>query len=271
MYAAVGVVGLTVLGGAVITAIATASYGAVRGDDDLGPLAGAVVGGLGAGLLGMFAFDTFSAPFSSWNLWLLAAMGVGLYEEVRARQPDLAPRPLRFTRDRWLLPAVGLLAGLVVYVATPTHVAVELRFFSLSSQYLSQSKKANDDYIGRIIVETVCDVGSRAVAPDIKVDCFDPLNYGPGTGIARLQASNREDLRLAFFRFGGAIKRVPNTTVTVTSPRPAPIGKPTWARTAPVVGLLLGVEAALLLPVFVLPASPKRQRRRAKELATVTG
>jgi hypothetical protein len=219
----------------------------------------------------MFAFDTFSAPFSSWNLWLLAAMGVGLYEEVRARQPDLAPRPLRFTRDRWLLPAVGLLAGLVVYVATPTHVAVELRFFSLSSQYLSQSKKANDDYIGRIIVETVCDVGSRAVAPDIKVDCFDPLNYGPGTGIARLQASNREDLRLAFFRFGGAIKRVPNTTVTVTSPRPAPIGKPTWARTAPVVGLLLGVEAALLLPVFVLPASPKRQRRRAKELATVTG
>ncbi len=273
MYAAVGAVGLTVLTGALLTGLATASYGALKGDEDLGPLSGAVFGGLATSVLGMFAFDTFSAPFSSWNLWLLAALGVGLYEQVRAKQPNLEPRPVRLTRDRLLLPAVGLLAGLVLYLATPTHVAVEFRFFSLSSQYLSQSKKPNDDYIGRIIVETVCDVGTRAVASDIKVDCFDPLNYGPGTGVARLQAKNREDLRAAFFRFGGAIRRVPNTTITVTSPRPAPIGKPTWARVAPLVGLTLGAEAALLLPAFAIPDRRQLRRRvgELKELATVTG
>ena len=84
MYAAVGVVGLTALTAAVGAAVLTASYGALRGDPDTGLLGGAVVGGLAAGVLGMFAFDTFSAPISSWNFWLLAALGVGLYEEVRA-------------------------------------------------------------------------------------------------------------------------------------------------------------------------------------------
>lgn len=273
-YASVGIVGLTALAGAVGTAILTASYGAIRGDPETGLTGGAIVGGLAAGLLGMFAFDTFSAPISSWNFWLLAALGVGLYEEVRAKRADLVPRPIRFNRDRWALPVIGLVTGLVIVLVAPTHVAVEMRFFTLSSQYLSKSKKANDDYIGRLLVETVCDVGARAVGPDITVDCFDPLNFGPGTGVVRLQADNREDLRVAFFRFGGAAQRVPNTSITVISPTPAPISRPTWARTAPVVGMLLGLEAALLLPAFSLPgAQPVRRRlkRRQNELAPVAG
>ncbi len=276
-YAAVGVVGLALLAAAVGTAIVTGAYGAVRGDDDAGPMAGAVVGGLGAGLLGMFAFDTFSAPISSWNFWLLAALAVGLYEEVRAKQADLAPRPIRITRDRIALPAAGLVLGLAINLLAPTHVALELRFFTLSSEYLSQSRKSNDDYIGRVLVETVCDVGSRAVAPQVKVDCFDPLNFGPGTGVARLQTADSAALRAALFRFGGAARRVPNTRLIVTSRRPSPVGRPTWARTAPVTGVLLGLEAALLVPVFRLPRGRLRRPRRwlrkrpDDQLATVAG
>ena len=165
-------------------------------------------------------------------------------------------------RDRWLLPVAGLVGGLVVFLVAPTHVAIEGRFFTLSSQYLSKSKKANDDYIGRILVETVCDVGGRAIGPDVKLDCFDPLKFGPGTGVARLEADNREQLRAAFFRFGGAVKRVPNTRMTVISRQPAPVARPTWARTAPVVGLLLGLETALLLPAFRLPGTRRRKSYR---------
>ncbi len=261
-YAGVGVLGLAALAAAVGSALATASYGALKGDEEMAPVAGAVLGGLGAGLLSMFAFDTFSAPISSWNFWLLAALGVGVYEEVRARVGQVAPRPIRLTRERLALPVAGLVIGLSVFVLAPTHAAAELRFFTLSGRYLSESKKANDDYIGRVLVETVCDVGTRAVGPTISVDCFDPLNFGPGTGVARLQARNRAELRTALFRFGGAVGRVPNTSLSVTSPRPAPISRPTWARTAPVVGMLLGGELALLLPGF--PVAARRNRRRKK-------
>ncbi|MDP1793864.1 MAG: hypothetical protein Q8K63_06965 [Acidimicrobiales bacterium] len=268
MYAAVGVIGLGALAAAVGSAVATASYGAFKGDEELAPVAGAVLGGLGAGVLGMFAFDTFSAPITSWNFWLLAALGVGLYEEVRVRGGTVAPRPVRLTRDRLAVPLAGLVLGLSIFLLAPKHVAAEIRFFTLSGKYLSQSKKANDDYIGRVLVETVCDVGTRAVGSTIKVDCFDPLNFGPGTGVVRLQADSRDELRTALFRFGAAARRVPNTELTVTSPVPAPVSRPTWARTAPVVGLLLGAELALLLPGF--PVMARRTRRRHPRSVTTT-
>lgn len=263
-YASVGVIGLTALGVAVAASFLTSLYGAIRGDEQLGPLAGAVVGGSAAGILGMFAFDTFSAPISSWSFWLLSALGVGLYEEVRARVGRVVPRPVRLEPVRVALPVGGLVLGLAVWLAAPSHLAVEMRFFSLSSQYLSVSKKANDDFIGRILVETICDMGRRAVDPRTKVDCFDPLNYGPGTGIARLQTDTRAELRAALGRFVAASRQVPNTSVTVVSPRPSPVARPTWARTAPVVGLLVGVEAALLVPGLRMPA---RRRRAVPALA----
>jgi hypothetical protein len=259
-YGTLGVVGLGALVGAVGAALITAGYSTVRGDDELAPLAGAVFGGLGAATLGMFAFDTFSSPISSWSLWLLAALGVGLFEEVRVRRGIDAPRPLSFNRERALLPAAGLLTGVVLATFAPAHVAVEMRVFALSSHYLSVSKKPNDDFIGRLLVDTICDMGTRAVGPRIKVDCFDPLNFGPGTGIVRLESTSRPVLRNALLTFGRAAQQIPNARVTVVNP--ATEGTPTWARTAPLTGLLAGTEAALLLPTFAL-------RRRREPLLTV--
>ncbi len=258
-YGTLGVVGVAALGGAVIAGLLTASYGAVRGDKELAPLTGAVLGGLGAATLGMFAFDTFSAPISSWSLWLLAALSVGLYEEVRVRNGTAVPRPIVWNPARLALPAAGLVAGVVVATFAPAHVAVEMRVFALSPQYLSVSKKPNDDYIGRILIDSICDMGTRAVGPKIKVDCFDPLNYGPGTGIVRLESTSRQVLRGALFTFTSAAHQLPNTRVTLA--RAPTKGTPTWARTAPLTGMLAGTEAALLLPVFRLRRRPGQQER----------
>jgi len=255
-YGTVGVVGLTALVGALGAALLTAAYPALKGDDELAPIAGAVLGGLGAAALSMFAFDTFSAPISSWNVWLLAALGVGLYEQVRARNGTAAPRPIELNRGRLVLPAAGMVAGIVLATVVPSHFAIDMRIFTLSSEYLSVSKKTNDDYIGRILVESICDLGGRAVGPNIKVDCFDPLNAGPGTGVVRLEATTRPALRAALVTFAASARQVPTSRVTIT--RAATEGTPTWARTAPVTGLLAGAEAAVLLPVFRL-----RRRRTA--------
>lgn len=247
-YGATGVVGVVGLSAAIAAALATTAYGALRGDAERGPLAGATIGGLGAAVVGLFAFDTFSAPISSWNFWLLGVIGVGLYEEVRAGLGPVTPRVLRPVTDRLLLPVAGLVLGAAVFVAVPKHEAVEFQFFTLSPRYLSASKKPNDDYIGRILVDTVCDVGSKAVGPGVRVDCFDPLRLGPGTGFVRLETRSSGALRRAYFRFVGAARRVQTTKLVVTE-RPSP-SRPTWARVAPGAGALIGAELALLLPAF---------------------
>ena len=114
-------------------------------------------------------------PISSWNLWLLRHSGVGLYEEVSARRTGrsrrvrscsteaglLVPAGARVRRGRGAacaVPRCGGDAGVRVEPALP-----------------DVSKKPNDDYIGRFMVESVCDMGTRAVGPQVKVDCFDPL------------------------------------------------------------------------------------------------
>jgi hypothetical protein len=135
-----------------------------------------------------------------------------------------------------------------------------MRMFTLEPRYLTVSRKPNDDYIGRVITDTICNVGEKAVGRSVKVDCFDPLNLGPGTAIVRLEAKNIRILTAGRLEFEAAANRVHSNRLTVTNA--ASSARPTWARTAPLTGVLLGAEAALLLPAFNL------RRRRDDAAAT---
>lgn len=258
-YASVGVVGLAALIAALAAALATALVAAFRGGPYHAPLAGAVVGGMAAAVVGMFAFDQSTSPFASWNFWLLAALGVGLYEEVMASRDLARPRPIVMNGGRLALPAIGLVVGVIASIAAPVHVALQMRIFTLSPTYLTVSRKPNDDYIGRLLIDTICNSGKAAVGPKVKLDCFDPLNLGPGTGIVRMQTTNVRLLAAARLEFVAAADRVHPTRIAITN-GPAS-ARPTWARTAPLTGALLGAEAALLLPTFTL------RRRREEELS----
>lgn len=263
-YASVGVIGLAALIGALGAAIATAGAATVRAGPRLAPIGGAVLGGLTAAVVGMFAFDPLTASFASWNIWMLAAIGVGLYEEVMAERGALEERPIVMNGGRLALPAIGLVAGVFLSVVAPAHVAVQMRIFTLDPTYLTVSRKPNDDYIGRVILETICDAGRNAIGPKIKLDCFDPMNLGPGTGIVRLEAANVRLLSAARLEFVAAAGRVhSNQTVITNGPSS---GRPTWARTAPLTGLILGAEAALLLPTFTL-----RRRRDENDAPRFNG
>ena len=250
-YAGTGVIGVAALVGALATAGFTVLAAGVLGKPEDGPLAGALLGGLAAGGLGMFAFDSLSGPLPSWSLWLFAALGVGLYEEAMARREDeLRPRLVKLSPRRLMLPLFGLGLGAAVALATPTHVAAQLSIFTLSPSYLSQTESGHADFVGRVLVQATCDSARSALdTSPVEFDCFDPLQSGPGTGLVRIQARTKAQLRAAQATFIAVTKRVhaPTRIAVVT---PAITAKPTWARTAPVTVTLLFGELALLLPAI---------------------
>jgi hypothetical protein len=251
-YAGTGVVGVAALAGALATAVFTVVAAGALGSREDGPLAGALAGGLVAGGLAMFAFDSLSGPLPSWSLWLFAALGVGLYEEVMAaRDEPLRPRAVKLSPRRMMLPLFGLGLGAVVAVATPTHVAAQLSMFTLSPSYLTQTETGHADFVGRVLVQATCDSARSAldVSAHVQFDCFDPLQAGPGTGLVRVQARTRKELQRAQTTFIAVAKRVHGATrIAVVSP--ATKARPTWARTAPVTSTLVFAELALLLPAI---------------------
>jgi hypothetical protein len=251
-YAGVGVIGVVALAGALATAGFTALAAGTIAGTTTAPMAGAVLGGLAAGGLGMFAFDSLSGPLASWNLWLLAALAVGLYEEAAAaRAGPLRPRLVNLSRRRLMLPAAGLLIGGVIAVAAPTHIAVHLRIFTLSPSYLTRTESGHADFVGRVMVQATCDAAEQALdlASSASLDCFDPLQAGPGAGNVRLEAKTAADLTAAQETFTLIAKRVrPTTRISIVSPPTR--ARSTWARTAPLTLPLLIGEAALLLPAI---------------------
>ncbi len=262
-YAGIGVIGVAALVGALGAAGFTALAAGSIADATMAPLAGSVLGGLAAGGLGMFAFDSLSGPLASWNLWLLAALGVGLYEEAAAaRAGPLRPRSVKLSRRRLMLPAVGLVLGGAVAVVAPTHIAVQLRIFTLSPSYLTKTESGHADFVGRVLVQATCDATKSALdlTSSASLDCFDPLRSGPGAGTVRIEARSAAELAAAQATFTQVAKRVhPATRISIVTPPQR--ARSTWARTAPLTLPLLFGEAALLLPAV-------RFRRRD---ATATG
>jgi hypothetical protein len=250
-YSGAGVIGVVALAGAIGTAGFTALAAGVVADAAAAPFAGAVLGGLGAGLLGMFAFDSLSGPFASWSLWLLAALAVGLYEEAEAARPGpLRPRSVRLSRRRMVLPAFGFACGTIAYLVAPTHVAAQLRIFTLSPTYLTKTESGHADFVGRVLVQATCDAARSGLETSpVHFDCFDPLQSGPGTGLVRIEARSGRDLAAAQTTFTQVAKRVHGAT-RITLVTPPVRARSTWARTAPLTATLLSAEAALLLPAI---------------------
>jgi hypothetical protein len=250
-YSGTGVIGVAALIGALATAGFTVVAAGALGKPDDGPLAGAVLGGLAAGALGMFAFDSLSGPLPSWNLWLFAALGVGLYEEVMAaRAEPLRPRRVHLSPRRMILPLFGLGVGTLVAVLTPTHIAVQLEMLTLSPTFLTQTENGHADFVGRLLVQTTCDSARGAFdGTGVRLDCFDPLQSGPGAGLVRIEARNRAALRQAERTFAVLAKTVHGAT-RIALVTPETTSHPTWARTAPVTVTLLFAELALLLPAI---------------------
>ncbi|MEY2469759.1 MAG: hypothetical protein QOF21_2457, partial [Actinomycetota bacterium] len=260
IYAGAGVIGLALLGGALVTSASTAASAAFLNDHEDSLLAAAVLGGIVSGGVAAFSFDSLSGAFSSWTLWLLGALAIGL-SEVAVTRRERAPVETRAGPSLWrvALPVAGVVAGLAVWSAAPTHVAMQLRFFTLVPAYLERDAPAvHDDFVGRLIINATCDSTEARLGTSVEFRCRDPLTDGPGTGLVRIEGKTRERVLAAANTFEGVAFQVhPNTLVkTKSAPKE---GKSTAARTAPVYLGIAGAELALL--------APWPRRRRSPETA----
>jgi len=258
LYAGAGIIGLALLGGAFLASASNAAGAAFLNDDDDSLLAAAVLGGIVSGGVAAFSFDSLSGAFSSWNLWLLGALAIGL-SEMSASRRALSSVDTRAGPSLWrvALPVAGVVAGIAVWSAAPTHVAMKLRFFTLVPAYLERDAVAvNDGHVGRLIINSTCEAAEARIGDAADLTCRDPLTDGPGTGLVRIEAPTRARVLAAATRFEQVAFEVhPNTLVkSAAAPKE---GKPTAARTAPVYLGIAGAELALLAPVLRRRRSPE--------------
>jgi hypothetical protein len=248
-YAELGVIGLAALGALLIVLLIYAANG-LRGPPSEDRLfAAATFGAIAAGVLAGAAYDTFSLNSTADVFWVLAAIAV-MYAERRG-----LPLPkTRFSWERVAIGTVGLSVGVVLAFAVPTHADVVTPFDAMP---ISRSvTQGGGIIVGSIYTNTFCDVIHHIpLSGDAQVSCKD--SETPGFGELRVDAPTLAAAQRATTKLMEVIPPAAGVEYHASS---SDVGRPTWARTAPVwlgLGTLL---LALCCPVPSRRRSPVSPR-----------
>jgi hypothetical protein len=254
-YAESGVVGLATLIALLIVVLIYCACG-LRGPPSWNRLlAAAVVGGLIAAVLGGGAFDLWTVGGSGDLFWVLAALGV-LVAERSGGAPEL-----RVSARRLAFAPLGLIVGVVLRAAIPSHVAVTTQFDALPLPRVVYSPDSSV-FTGGILLNTFCSRADQVhLPPKTSLDCFDP-HTAPGYGILRVDAGDVSTARRATARVVHALET--DLRGTYFHPSETLVGKPTWARTAPA-----SVGTGVLFLALTCPV-PRRRRRPVTDAGPAT-
>jgi hypothetical protein len=246
-YAALGVPGLLAHVVVMLTLLATVLVGVRSKSPPMRLIVAASVGGILAGILGDFATNIFFVSGASKTFWIIAALGVAAAETTHTRAARVRP----LVPVRALLPVAGVVAGLLVSAAVPSHIAATYRLSSISiNQYLRVPK--SPAFVEKFLLNTACGIASNAPTPHTTLDCRDLRELG-AVRILRLESDTRAHLDVATETVITEMRKYfPGLQVSRVS---FASGEPTIARTASFWLGGLGLAVALLVP-------PRRWRRR---------
>jgi hypothetical protein len=257
LYGDIGVIGLTMFVLLYATGIAVSGRAILSRDPRQRLIAaGATLGALtliGAG----FAYDSTTQLDDQYLLWTLVALAM-----VAAEQTMGAPRWFAAPTIPRAIAVVGATAvGFLIYVAAPTHVATTFTFTTLSPVTEQQTDPAD---VGSVLIKTVCNVAAEDAFAQggVHMTCQDPnaglaplavaqgqANGGPGQGVLRIQAKDRESGLAVLTDFTQAVhsvRQLHDVRLHVTAPMK--FGRPTPLRTAPLWLPLAVGTAVLMLP-----------------------
>jgi hypothetical protein len=252
LYAELGIFGLLAWLAVLATAL-RAGLGALRAPSgSLRAIGAACLAGLVILPFAGASYDLTNTSQSTWALWVLAALAVGVSEA--------SPRPVETTRRRWadraLVPVAGFTVGALVLALTPSHSSATYRFESIGPYWVAAANSLQP-FSGRVLANSACDIMARAPRPGgVSVDCrrmdlTQPASEGMGE--VRIQAGSAEEVRAAEVGILGRAKSVIPGLQTF-SLGGIESGRPTWARTAPAWLAVSGLIIALL--------APRRRRRQ---------
>jgi hypothetical protein len=245
LYAEIGILGLLAWLASLLTALGVGLAALRAPPGPLRAIAAGCLAGIALVPVAAASYDFASVLQSGWALWILVAVATAICELA----PRKAPGQRRRWADRVLLPVAGFTAGAAVFALTPVHAASTYRF-ETQTAYWAATEPRPDEYIGRVLVNTACDVMAAAPRTDgVTISCRRMDLTQPawqGVGEARIQGPTTDRVR--------ATESELNARVHAAVPgfRVFPLGgiqsgRPTWAQTAPVWlaagGLIVGLIA----------------------------
>jgi len=253
-YAELGAIGVAALAALLIVLLVYAGSGLRGPPSEERLFAAAAFGAVFAGVLGGAAYDTFSLSSTADVFWVLAAIAVVLAE----RRP-LTPPTVRFSWDRVAIAPVGFAVGVVLAIVVPTHADVVTPFDAMP---IARSVSGGGGIVvGSTYTNTFCSlVHDVRLSDGAQVSCKD--SDTPGFGALRVDAPTLAAAERATSKLQAALPEAAGITYHASS---FDVGRPTWARTAPV---WLGLGTLLL--ALTCP-TPVRRRRRSPRDVTLAG
>lgn len=271
-YATLGAIGASAFAVLLVVALHSTSRFLRAGPGPTRLIGASASGAVAASLIAFTTYDFATLRTSTEALWGLTALGLVANEELGVLRTPMRtdPPPARV----WALAAVGAVAGIALWTATPARSTADAVFTTVHPRVAAAAPGAQSFTI-KVLSQSACLVVEH-IGPPGTVRCRDEDQIAGGVGDVRVEAptAGEVDRRLAEMRTR-LVGAFPAATLEV---RARGHGRPSAVVTAPLWAAVLGGAVGSLIPVRAagesgsgpLARAPARHGRRRTRPRTST-
>lgn len=268
-YATLGAVGVVAFAALLVVALHSTSRFLRAGPGQTRLIAAAASGAVAASLIALSTYDFVTLRTSTEALWGLTALGLVANEELGVLRSPMRtdPPPVRV----WALAALGALAGVALWAASPPRATADAVFTTVHPR-VAAAAPGTQSFTIKVLSQSAC-LLVREVGSTGTVRCRDEDQIAGGVGTVRIEAptAREVDRRVAEVRTR-LVAAFPAATFEL---RARGRGRPSAIVTAPLWAAALGGALGALAPVRSAgeggsaltspgPARPGRRRPRPR-------